>query len=108
VQVQLRSGTNRFHGSAWDFLRNSDMDARGYFRPAPQAKNILKQNQFGGVFSGPIRKDKTFFMAAYEGTRTIAESPSSSLVLTAAQISGNFIGFKTIVDPTTGVAFPAT
>jgi hypothetical protein len=106
VQVQLRSGTNRFHGSAWDFLRNSDMDARGVFRPAPQPKNILKQNQFGGVFSGPIRKNKTFFMAAYEGTRTIAESPSSSLVLTPAQLAGNFSGFKPVIDPTTGVAFP--
>jgi hypothetical protein len=47
VQVQLRSGTNRFHGGAWDFLRNSDMAARGIFRPAPQPKNILKQNPYG-------------------------------------------------------------
>jgi hypothetical protein len=106
VQLQLRSGTNRFSGSAWDFLRNSDMDARGTFRPAPQPKNVLKQNQFGGVLSGPIRRDKTFFMAAYEGTRTISESPSSSLVLTAAQLSGNFSGFKNITDPTTGILFP--
>ncbi len=105
VQVQIKSGTNRYHGSAWDFLRNSDMDARGYFRPAPQPKNILKQNQFGGVVSGPIRKDKMFFTAAYEGTKTIAETPSSSLVFSSAQLAGNFTGFKTIVDPTTGVAF---
>ena len=106
VQVQLRSGTNRFHGDAWDFLRNSDMDARGTFRPAPQPKNILKQNQFGGVLAGPVRRDKTFFMAAYEGTRTISESPSSSLVLTPAQLSGDFTGYKTMTDPTTGTAFP--
>jgi hypothetical protein len=106
VQVQLRSGTNRFHGGAWDFLRNNDLDARGYFRPAPQPKNVLRQNQFGGIASGPIRKDKTFYMVAYEGTRTNSESPSSSLVMTAAQLAGNFSGFKTIADPTTGIAFP--
>ena len=106
VQVQLRSGTNQFHGGAWDFFQNSDLDARGTFRPAPQAKNILKENQFGGILSGPIRKNKTFFMASYEGTRIISQSPSSSLVMTPAQLSGNFAGFKTITDPTTGVAFP--
>lgn len=112
VQVQLRSGTNQFHGGAWDFLQNSDLDARGTYRPAPQAKNILKENQFGGILSGPIRKDKTFFMASYEGTRIISQSPSSSLVMTPAQLAGNFTGFKTIVDPTNvganglGTAFP--
>ncbi len=106
VQVQIRSGTNRFHGSAWDFLRNNDMDARGYFRPAPQPKNVLRQNQFGGMLSGPIRKDKTFFIVAYEGTRANSESPSSSLVLTPAQLAGNFSGSKTVTDPTTGIAFP--
>ena len=111
VQVQLRSGTNRYHGGAWDFLRNSAMDARGTFRPAPQPKNPLRQNQFGGILSGPIRKDKTFFMAAYEGTRLFTDSPTTTLVFTDAQLAGNFTGFKTIVDPTdvvnnVGTAFP--
>jgi Carboxypeptidase regulatory-like domain/TonB dependent receptor len=112
VQVQIKSGTNQIHGGAWDFLQNSDLDARGTFKPAPQPKNILKQNMFGGILSGPIRKDKTFIMMAYEGTRAIAQTPSSSLVFTPAQLAGNFTGFKTILDPTNiganglGMAFP--
>jgi hypothetical protein len=65
VQVQLKSGTNTLHGSAFDFLRNSDLDARNFYRPAPQPKNALQRNQYGGVVSGPILKDKTFLMFSY-------------------------------------------
>src|SRR5206468_3556181 len=70
INVQLRSGTNQFHGAAFEFLRNNALDARGYFRPRPLPKDILHRNQFGAVVAGPVRKDKTFFMLDYEGQRT--------------------------------------
>ncbi|MBO0799906.1 MAG: TonB-dependent receptor, partial [Blastocatellia bacterium] len=60
VNMQLRSGTNQFHGTAFEFLRNDALDARNYFRPEPFAKDVLRRNQFGAVVSGPIVKDKTF------------------------------------------------
>src|SRR2546430_8574993 len=62
INVQLRSGTNQFHGAAFEFLRNNALDARGFFRPRPLPKDILHRNQFGAVLAGPVRKDKTFFM----------------------------------------------
>jgi outer membrane receptor protein involved in Fe transport len=106
VQVQLKSGANTFHGSAFDFLRNSDLDARNFFRPAPQPKNVLRRNQYGGVISGPILKNKTFFMFSYEGIHSAQEIPSNVLVLTAAQRGGNFSGSSPISDPLTGTPFP--
>jgi hypothetical protein len=80
VSVQLRSGTNQFHGTMFDFLRNNRLDARGYFRPAPFPKDLLRRNQFGGVLSGPVRKNKTFFLITYEGQRQIQESGQTSIV----------------------------
>lgn len=62
INVQLRSGTNEFHGSAFEFLRNNAMDARGFFAPAPLPKPVLRRNQFGGVITGPAIKNKLFFM----------------------------------------------
>ncbi|MDE1176694.1 MAG: carboxypeptidase regulatory-like domain-containing protein [Edaphobacter sp.] len=103
INVQLKSGTNQFHGSAFEFIRNDAVDARNYFRPAPLAKNILKQNQFGGTIGGPIFKDKTFFFASYEGLRSIAETPSLSNVLTPAQRNGDFSAYATpLKNPYTG------
>jgi outer membrane receptor protein involved in Fe transport len=105
VQVQLKSGSNAFHGSVFDFLRNSDLDARNYFSPPPKPKNILRRNQYGGVISGPVRKDKTFFMFSYEGIHSAQQVPSNVLVLTPAQIAGNFSGSKQIMDPLSGAPF---
>ncbi len=107
INIQVRSGTNQLHGSAWEFLRNDKLDARGYFRPAPFPKDILRRNQFGAVVSGPIRKDKTFFLLGYEGVRAVSESASTAIVLTPAQRSGDFSATSTpIIDPTTGNPFP--
>jgi len=107
VNLQLRSGTNQFHGSLWEFFRNNALDARGYFRPAPFPKDILRRNQFGTMVSGPIRRDKTFFLVAYEGIRSAQESAASNIVLTAAQRSGDFSASSTpVIDPTTGQPFP--
>ncbi len=67
VNLRTKSGTNEFHGKAWEYLRNSAANARNYFatRDTP-----LRFNQFGGIFGGPIFKDKTFFFASYEGSRS--------------------------------------
>ena len=56
TNIQLKSGGNDFHGDLYEFLRNTAMDARNYFRPAPLPKQVLKQNQFGGTLGGPIIK----------------------------------------------------
>src|SRR5579872_2494476 len=67
VNAITRSGTNRFHGSAYEFLRNSALDARNYFDGSTIPP--FKRNQFGGAIGGPIVKDRTFFFADYEGIR---------------------------------------
>jgi len=67
IIVTTQSGTNEFHGAAWEFHRNSGLDARNFF--APQ-KPSFRRNQFGGVLGGPIKKDQTFFFCAYEVQRS--------------------------------------
>ena len=69
VNATLRSGTNNFHGTAWEFLRNDKLDANDYFSSASTPKPELRQNQFGAAAGGRIWKDKTFWFADYEGTR---------------------------------------
>jgi hypothetical protein len=66
ISVITKSGDNRFHGSAFNFLRNTDLDARNYFSPT---RGAYRQNQFGGTLGGPVRRDKVFFFADYQGTR---------------------------------------
>jgi hypothetical protein len=67
VTVISKRGSNAIHGDAFEFFRNTGLDARGYFDPTRSAFN---QNQFGGTIGGPIRRDKVFFFADYQGTRT--------------------------------------
>src|SRR5262249_17163774 len=67
VNVQLKSGSNELHASFYEFLRNDKLDARDYFRPSPLQKDILRRNQFGAVVSGPVIKDRAFFMAGWWG-----------------------------------------
>ena len=103
INVQLKSGTNQFHGSVFEFIRNDAVDARNYFRVAPLKKNVLKQNQFGATLGGPIYKNKTFFFFSYEGLRSIAETPSLAFVLTPAQRNGDFSAYTgTLKNPYTG------
>ncbi len=71
INASIRSGTNIFHGSAWEFLRNTKLNAVGFFRPSTGVKPVLVQNQFGAKFGGPIRKDKLFFFVDYEGFRRV-------------------------------------
>ena len=67
IDVVTKSGSNAFHGNAFEFLRNANLDARNYFSPA---RGAFDQNQFGGTFGGPIRKNKIFFFADYQGTQS--------------------------------------
>jgi len=67
INVITKSGTNDFHGDAFEFVRNTNLDARNYFSPT---RGAFDQNQFGGTFGGPIRKNKIFFFADYQGTRS--------------------------------------
>ncbi|MEW5980907.1 MAG: TonB-dependent receptor [Acidobacteriota bacterium] len=69
ISIVTRSGTNAFHGSAFDYFRHDKLDARDYFNPPPQPKPKLRQHDFGGTFGGPILKNRTFFFASYEGLR---------------------------------------
>ena len=66
ISVITKSGSNRFHGSAFDFLRNTALDARNYFSPT---RGAFRQNQFGGTVGGPLRHDRVFFFTDYQGTR---------------------------------------
>ncbi len=66
INVITKSGTNSFHGNVFEFLRNTDLDARNYFS---SSRGVFDQNQFGGTLGGPIRKNKIFFFADYQGTR---------------------------------------
>src|SRR5215510_12901782 len=74
VNIVTKSGTNDWHGSLYDYFHNQNTDARSILQPSPQA-NTFRQNQFGGTFGGPIKRDKTFFFVNYEGQRR-AESPT--------------------------------
>jgi hypothetical protein len=88
VSFACKSGTNRFHGEAYEFNRNDAFNARGFFVPNRTAN---KQNEFGGVFGGPIRKDKTFFFGWYNGFRLdLGASSTLDTVPTAEMKQGNF------------------
>ena len=67
--MAYRSGTNQFHGAGWEFYRDTKLNATGFFKPPSGQKPPLERNQFGGVFGGPIVRNKAFFFADYEGFR---------------------------------------
>jgi hypothetical protein len=87
TNIITRSGSNRFHGAAWEFLRNNAMDAKSFF---PSSVEPLHRNQFGGTFGGPIRKDKTFFFLYYEGIRDSQGETTLATVPSDAERTGNF------------------
>ncbi len=78
INVVTKSGSNAFHGDAFEFLRNTDLDARNFF---DSTRGAFRQNQFGGVVGGPIIKNKLFFFVDYQGTRTVEgiNSPETSV-----------------------------
>jgi hypothetical protein len=88
VNAVTRSGTNQFHGSLYEFLRNSAVDARDFFQTGPVAP--FRRNQFGGAIGGPVKKDKLFFFSNYEGFRQSLAIPSpASSVPNADARKGN-------------------
>ncbi|MGH9161898.1 MAG: TonB-dependent receptor domain-containing protein [Vicinamibacteraceae bacterium] len=97
--IALKSGTNAFRGTAFEFLRNSTLDARDFFALERQP---LKRNQFGGNLGGPLIKDKVFFFASYEGSRERAGLTFNNTVPTLAEREGDFSDSDTtIFDPLT-------
>ncbi|MGH9469032.1 MAG: carboxypeptidase regulatory-like domain-containing protein [Terriglobia bacterium] len=109
VNIVTKSGTNAFHGDAFEFVRNTAFDANDFFSHGP---DNLKQNQAGGTLGGPIRKDKLFFFAGYQQTwiRSLSASPSH-LSMTQAYRQGNFSDLLTgpkplqLIDPFTGTPY---
>ncbi len=98
VQVTTKSGTNDYHGTAFEFLRNDTLDANNFFnsgRPRPP----FRQNQFGATFGGPLVKDRMFYFGSYEGTRIREKLTRLSIIPTPAQIGGDFAGTASISDP---------
>jgi hypothetical protein len=87
TNIVTRSGSNSFHGAAWEFLRNDAMDSSDYFTHSVQP---LKQNQFGATFGGPIVKNKTFFFGYYEGFRNRQGESVPATVASQPETQGNF------------------
>jgi len=108
TNIQLKSGTNAFHGDLFEFIRNTALDARNYFLIAPNPKQVLKQNQFGATLGGPIIKDRTFFFVSYEGLRSVEQSAGTTDVLTPAEENGDFSALlpaTQLVSPYTGLPY---
>ena len=103
VNVVLKSGTNQFHGNVYEFLRNSAFDAKNFFDDPSLPIPPFKQNQFGGTFGGPLKKNKIFFFADYQGTRIRQSLTDISTVPPLSERNGDFSVLLTgQIDPVTG------
>jgi len=96
INVVTKSGTNEYHGALWEFLRNTDLNARNYFAPD---RGTFHQNQFGGIAGGPILRNKLWGLGWYEGFRKVLSSNSFSQIPTSTQIGGDLSGFPQIYNP---------
>ncbi len=103
VNVVYQSGGNAFHGSAWEFFRNTALNATGFFKPASGQKPPLTRNQYGGVVGGPIARNRAFFFADFEGFRQNRKVTTPSTIPTPQQRQG--ILSVPIVDPRTGATY---
>lgn len=92
ISVVTKSGTNQFHGSAFEFVRNTDFDANAYFNiQASVPRNNLKRNQFGGTFGGPLIKNRLFFFTSYQGQRQVQTVVlAETEIFTTPELEGNF------------------
>ncbi|MBL8227317.1 MAG: TonB-dependent receptor [Bryobacterales bacterium] len=99
ILATIKSGTNGFHGVLFEFLRNDALNARNFFANPADRKPVLRQNQFGFAVGGPIRRDRTFFFADWQGTRVRTASVRTSAVPTEPLRNGDFRGFNPIYDP---------
>jgi hypothetical protein len=113
INAALRSGTNDFHGSAWEFLRNTDLNAIGFtFSPAVFSKPTLQRNQFGVTIGGPIIKNKLFFFGDYEGQRQLQRYLNFDSIPSLNDRNGMVINPANgqgvaVTNPLTGVFYPA-
>ncbi|HLJ17456.1 MAG TPA: carboxypeptidase regulatory-like domain-containing protein [Bryobacteraceae bacterium] len=111
INVITKSGGNEYHGTLFEFLRNSDLDAKNFFDNGGAPNPPFKRNQFGGVIGGPVQipkvfngKNKLFFFFNYEGLRQVQAQTIDSTVPLASDRAGNFAGSSTVVyDPATRV-----
>ena len=90
VNVVTKSGANSFHGSGFEFLRNTALDAKNYYAQPSDPTPVYHQNQFGGTFGGPIRKDKTFFFLDYQATRQTQGLTSNQQMPSLLNRTGDF------------------
>ena len=104
INVNYRSGTNELHGSGWEFVRDTSLNATGFFKPAT-GKPALDRHQFGGVVGGPILRNKAFFFADYEGFRQSRKVTAFTTIATPAQRQG--ILAVSVTDPRTGAVYAA-
>jgi hypothetical protein len=102
VSITTKSGTNEFHGTAYEFLRNDKLDAKNFFDDPKQPIPPYKQNQFGASFGGPIVKDGTFFFGNYEGLRIRFSPTNVTRLPTLKERNGDFSG----INPLTGKPYP--
>lgn len=100
VNVVTKGGTNEYHGSAFEFARNSAFDARDFFTPADRSKPLYVQHQFGGSLGGPVKKNRAWFMASYQRTHISEGDNVTSSVPSIDQKNGIF-GSTRIYDPAT-------
>ena len=103
VNIATRSGSNRLSGTAYEFLRNSALDAKNFFDDPAREIPPYRQNQFGASLGGPLRRDRTFFFANYEGLRIRQSLTNTTLLPSAAIRQGDFSG----INPLTSQPFPA-
>lgn len=97
TNIITRSGTNEYHGTVWDFFRNNAMDAKSFFADSVEP---LHRNQFGGVFGGPVKRDKTFFFGYYEGIRYSQGATTLATVPSNAERTGDFGDQCTVIGGT--------
>ena len=105
VNVAFAQGGNKFHGRVYEFIRNTDLNATGFFRPPGGKKPSYNRNQFGGNFNGPILRDHLFFFLDYEGFRQVRKQISTATLPTPNQLGGKFS--KTVYDPYDGTPYAA-
>ena len=99
INAITKSGTNQLHGTAYEFIRNSAVDAKNYFDPENQPIPPFRRNQFGGSAGGPIQKDKMFVFGDYEGLRQFFSTSQVAKVPTTAARSGQLVSGTVTVDP---------
>ncbi len=105
INAVMKSGTNRFNGDVWEYLRNDAFDANDYFSNLNHVKKPeYRQNEFGGTLGGPIYKNKTFFFVDYQGERIILPNPYTSTVPTAGMVSSGFKNLQDLITDNSGTA----